>query len=130
MDENSSQTIRLLQLAAGGDQQAWDDLSSRHRDRLHRMVARRIDRRVQSRFDASDIVQETYTDAFRGLKEYLEQPKMPFDLWLRSITWHKLMALLRREAGTEKRDPRRATPKPRSICTSMSPRPATDIGAP
>ena len=76
------------------------------------MVARRIDRRVQMRFDASDILQETFTDAFRGLNEYLEEPKMPFDFWLRSITWHKLMALLRREAGTEKRDPRREIPLP------------------
>ena len=58
---------------------------------------------VQARVDASDVVQDAFLEAWRRLGEYLEQPKMPFYIWLRAITGHKLIALHRFHLGTEKR---------------------------
>jgi len=42
------------------------------RERLRRYIASRLDRRLSSRVDASDIVQETFIDASRRLPEFLQ----------------------------------------------------------
>ena len=54
--------------AAEGDRQAWADLLNAHRPRLRRMVALRLDRRLQGRLDPSDVIQEAYLDAARRLR--------------------------------------------------------------
>jgi RNA polymerase sigma-70 factor (ECF subfamily) len=62
-----------------------------------------MDRRVAARVDASDVLQETYLEAFRRLPKYLRQDKMPFYLWLHWIAREKVLALHRRHLGAEKR---------------------------
>ena len=101
--QDASETIRLLRCAADGEEGPWKELQRRHRARLLRMVKMRMDRRMQARVDASDVVQDAFVEAWKNLGDYLEQPKMPFYLWLRSITGHKLIALHRYHLGTEKR---------------------------
>ena len=63
----------------------------------------RIDRRLAARVDASDVVQETYMEAFQRLPKYLRQEEMPFYLWLHWIAREKVLALHRRHLGAEKR---------------------------
>jgi RNA polymerase sigma-70 factor (ECF subfamily) len=104
MTNDSGQTSELLQRAGQGDPQAVGDLFSRHRDRLRRMVQLRMDRRLQGRLDASDVLQETYLEFSRSLAEYLHNPSMPFFLWLRCVTGRKLHALHRKHLGTQVRD--------------------------
>ena len=43
-----------------------------------RMVALRLDRRLQGRIDPSDVIQDTYLEASTRLAEYLRNPSMPF----------------------------------------------------
>ena len=74
MTRPPSETSRLLADASQGDQQAWGELLERHRDRLRRMVALRLDRRLQGRVDPSDVIQEAYLDAARRLAEYAKDP--------------------------------------------------------
>ena len=104
MSENSSQTDRLLQAAAQGDNDKWGALLTHHRERLRRMVALRLDRRLQGRIDASDVIQEAYLEASARLAEYLKQPTMPFFLWLRFLTSQKLLELHRHHLGAQARD--------------------------
>jgi RNA polymerase sigma-70 factor (ECF subfamily) len=104
MIENSSETRRLLQAGAGGDTEKWGDLLEQHRERLRRMVALRLDRRLQGRIDASDVIQEAYLEASGRLPEYLNQPTMPFFLWLRFLTSQKLLELHRHHLGAQVRD--------------------------
>src|SRR5687767_14088956 len=80
------------------------DLFSQHRERLHRMIELRLDRRVHGRLDASDVLQEAYIEMARSLPDYLAQPSISFFLWLRFITARKLHALHRRHLGTQVRD--------------------------
>lgn len=94
----------LLRQAAGGDPQSWGDLLERSRDRLRRMVALRLDRRLQGRIDPSDVIQEAYLEASVRRAEYLQNPAMPFFLWLRFLTGQKLLALHRHHLGTQSRD--------------------------
>ncbi|MEM6365530.1 MAG: sigma-70 family RNA polymerase sigma factor [Planctomycetota bacterium] len=101
--EDPSETIRLLRLAAHGEQGSWQELMERHRDRLDRMVRLRLDARMQARVDASDVIQDAFVEAWKKLPQFLSEPKMTFFLWLRSITTNKLMALHRFHLGTEQR---------------------------
>jgi RNA polymerase sigma-70 factor (ECF subfamily) len=94
----------LIERLQSGDRSAASDQFAAHRQRLKRMVALRMDRRLNGRIDASDVVQEAYLDAARRLDEYLQDPVIPFFLWLRLLTIQKLAELHRRHLGTKARD--------------------------
>src|SRR6516225_8524091 len=85
MDNNSAETARLLEQARAGNKEALSALFSRHRPRLRRMVELRLDRRLQARIDASDVIQEAYVEVVTRLNEYLSAPSYPLFLWLRLI---------------------------------------------
>ena len=104
MTSDSAQAGELLSRAATGDQQAWGVLLTLHRDRLRRMVALRLDQRLQGRIDASDVIQEAFLDASAGLAGYIQNPVLPFYLWLRFLTGMRLAKLHRHHLGTQMRD--------------------------
>ena len=104
MDNNSAETARLLEQARAGDQAALNEIFARHRPRLRRMVELRLDRRLQARIDASDVVQEAYVDVVTRLDEYLREPNYPLFLWLRLIVGERLLKLHRHHLGTQMRD--------------------------
>ena len=54
---NSGETDQLLRRLSQGDRQEWGALLERHRQRLRRMIALRLDQRLQGRIDASDVIQ-------------------------------------------------------------------------
>jgi RNA polymerase sigma-70 factor (ECF subfamily) len=107
MLENSSETNELLQRAAEGDPEGWGALLTRHEGRLRRLIAFRLDQRLQGRLDPSDVIQETALEAWQCLTDYLRQPTLPFFLWLRGIAGNKLRELHRHHLGTQMRDARR-----------------------
>ena len=100
---DSSQTQELLAGARQGDAAAVNQLLDRHRDSLRRMIELRLDRAVSSRVDASDIVQEVLLEANRRLRDYLNEPKMPFHLWLRHIGQDRLIDAHRRHRQAARR---------------------------
>lgn len=100
----NSEAKRLVEQAADGDEQAWERLMTDHRSRLRRMVALRLDRRLQGRVDASDVIQEACIDAARRLTEYAKAPTMPFYLWLRFLAGQRLLEQHRRHLGAQTRD--------------------------
>jgi RNA polymerase sigma-70 factor, ECF subfamily len=106
MPEETNERDQLLR-AAAGDPGCWEALVGESRQRLRRMIAFRLDGRLQGRVDPSDLVQDSYLEAWRDLKTYIEQPAMPFFLWLRGIAGNKLRELHRHHLGTQMRDPRR-----------------------
>jgi RNA polymerase sigma-70 factor (ECF subfamily) len=95
---------RLIERAVQGDQAAWRELSVKYRDRLRRMVSLRMDRRLQGRVDASDVIQEAMADACGRLTDYRQNPTMPFFLWLRYLTGQRLLEQHRRHLGAQGRD--------------------------
>ena len=96
-------TDRLLAAAAAGDDAARGQLLARHRDRLVRAVARRLDRRLAARVDPSDVVQEALADADRKLPAYLRRRPLPFYPWLRRLALERLLHLHRRHVRARKR---------------------------
>src|SRR5207248_2646216 len=90
---DDAETEELLARARRGDDSARQTLLARHRDRLGRMVAVRLDRRVAPRVDPSDVVQEALFEADRRLPEYLREHPLPFYPWLRRIAWERLVKI-------------------------------------
>src|SRR6516225_36224 len=114
---NSEDRSDLLRRAAEGDEVSWQTLLNRHDKRLRRMIALRLDQRIQGRVDASDVFQETCMAAWKHLPDYLRQPAMPFFLWLRGIAGNKLKELHRHHLGTHMRDAGREV----SLCRGRLP---------
>lgn len=96
-------TSALLNRSAAGDTDARDRLLHRHRDRLRRMVAVRLDPRLAARIDPSDVVQEALADADRKLDKYLRDRPLPFYPWLRQIAWERLVHVHRRHVRASRR---------------------------
>ena len=80
----------LLANAARGDANAVRLLLEQHRERLRRMIAVRLDRRLAPRLDPSDVVQEALADAARRLPDYLRERPMPFYPWLYRLAADRL----------------------------------------
>jgi RNA polymerase sigma-70 factor (ECF subfamily) len=101
---DKSEATHLIEQALRGDQRALGELLGRDRERLRRMVALRLDRRLQGRVDPSDVIQEACLDAARRLPEYHKNPTMPFFLWLRFLTGQRLHDEHRKHLGAAARD--------------------------
>src|SRR5438132_1050644 len=86
---------------AAGDAAAWPELFGRCQPRLRRMVALRLDPQLQGRIDPSDVIQEAYLDASAQLPKYLDQPALPFFLWLRLVTGARLSRLHRHHLNAQ-----------------------------
>jgi RNA polymerase sigma-70 factor (ECF subfamily) len=99
-DESSTFLHRVRE----GGEEALAELFLRYRDRLKRMVHLRMDRRLQGRVDASDVLQEAFMDVAQRGAEFLADPTMPLFLWFRWLTGERLLAIHRRHLGTQKRD--------------------------
>ncbi len=80
----------LIERAVRGDESARHELLELYRDHLRRMVTARLDRRVKSRVDASDIVQETLAEAAGQLDDYLRDQPLPFLPWLRQLASNRI----------------------------------------
>lgn len=93
----------LLRRAGSGDEGALGELFARHRPRLERMLGVRLDRRLNRRMDASDVLQDVYLEMARRMPEYLGNASVPFYVWLRSLAGQRLVDLYRRHLGARMR---------------------------
>jgi RNA polymerase sigma-70 factor (ECF subfamily) len=78
-------------------------LLAEQRDRLKRMVAARLDRRLAARVDPSDIVQEAMLDAAKGFDQYLSDPPLPLYPWLRQFARQRLIQAQRHHITRRRR---------------------------
>ena len=90
-----------IRRAGQGDGRCLEELFTRYRPRLKRMVKLRLDPRVQGRVDPSDVLQQAYLDSCRRLADYLREPALPFFLWLRQLAGHRLELAHRQHLGPE-----------------------------
>ena len=98
------QEREFLDRVARGDSRGLQEVFTRYQERLKRMVRLRLDPRVQTRVDASDVAQEAYLEVAQKLAAYLREPKLPFYLWLRLLTGQKLALAHRQHLGVQARD--------------------------
>jgi RNA polymerase sigma-70 factor (ECF subfamily) len=103
MGPSPPDTEQLLERAGRGDAAAREQLLIGHRDRLRRMVALRLDRRLAARVDPSDIVQESLAEAHRHLSDYLSRRPLPFYPWLRQFAWERVAKQYERHVRAKRR---------------------------
>ncbi len=100
---DATTTQELLDQAKIGNADAVEQLLTRHREPIRRMIDLRLDTAIVQRVDASDVVQEVLIEANRRLRDYLKSPDMPFHLWLRHIAKDRLIDAHRRHHQAQKR---------------------------
>jgi RNA polymerase sigma-70 factor, ECF subfamily len=125
MPDPADDATVLLERAIAGDECALAALFDGYRNRLRRMIRLRLDRRLQGRIDASDILQETYIELKQRLPEFARESSYPFALWLRLMAGQKLMAVHRRHLKAKIRDAGREVslhhgPFPQASSVSMA----------
>lgn len=80
------------------------ELFARYRETLQRMIAFRLDSRVAGKVDGDDILQDAFLESVRRIQDYLDQPSVPFFVWLRQITRQVLIDTHRRYVDAQMRD--------------------------
>jgi len=93
----------LLKQAIEGDDSAVNQLMERHRNSLRQLIRMRLDQKIQKRIDVSDVLQDVLVEANRRLTRYLNDPIMPFHLWLRQIARDRIIDAHRRHRVSAKR---------------------------
>ena len=80
------------------------ELFGRYRETLQRMIAFRLDSRIAGKVDGDDILQDAFLESVRRIQDYLDQPSVPFFVWLRQVTKQVLIDTHRRYVDAQKRD--------------------------
>jgi RNA polymerase sigma-70 factor (ECF subfamily) len=96
----------LIHLAQAGDPRALGRLLELYRTYLALLARLHIRRRLQGKFDASDLVQETFLKAHRHFAQFRGSSEPELVAWLRQILASSLANLVRHYYGTQRRDVR------------------------
>lgn len=94
----------LVQEAKEGNTSTLGNLLEMYRHYLAVLARVQIGQRLQGKIDASDVVQETFMDAYKNFEGFRGETEAQFLGWLRQILANKLANYLRRYFGTQGRD--------------------------
>jgi RNA polymerase sigma-70 factor (ECF subfamily) len=98
--------LRLLHDARHGRADALGQLLDRYRTYLGLLARLQLDRRLQSKVDASDVVQEAFLEAHRDFPNFRGTTEGELVAWLRQVLATNLANCVRRFLGTRCRDVR------------------------
>lgn len=108
----NAKTEQLLTRAAAGDNTAFEELFSVHRSALVRFIQSRMDTRLQQRFDASDVIQETHLESLQRIGDFVNRKPMPFALWIRRTALERFLKMRRRHVDAQRRSVNRENAQP------------------
>jgi RNA polymerase sigma-70 factor (ECF subfamily) len=97
----------LLSKALQGSDLARGELLETYRTYLELLARVELGRRLQTKLDAGDVVQETFLEAHRHFEMFRGRTEPEFVAWLRQILAGRIRNLLRHYLGTKGRDVRR-----------------------
>ncbi len=106
MCEVTNTTARTIELAKTGDKVAIGMVLDGFRTYLTLLARIQIGRRLQSKADPDDVVQEAFLDAHRQFCHFRGETIDELASWLRKIMAGHLAQLVRRYCATEARDVR------------------------
>lgn len=102
-DPYADDTDQLVARTLAGDQHAFSKLDGRYRDRLRCMVDNKLDPKLASRLDPSDIVQEVFVEATMRLQEFLDGKDVSFYVWLRNLATDRMIDAYRFHIRSKRR---------------------------
>jgi RNA polymerase sigma-70 factor (ECF subfamily) len=103
---HSQEAEELLLQARAGDVESRGRLLERFRNYLVLLCRLQIGRRLQGKFDAADVVQETFLRAHDRFEQFQGSSEGELAAWLRQILASRLAGLIRHYCGTHGRDVR------------------------
>ena len=107
-DDNCEPDARALAAWQAGDTTtAIQTLHQLYGARLRQQIAVRLDRRLASRVDPEDVLQEAFLDVMAKLGNYQKERNVPLFHWLRMIVQERIIATHRVHLVAEIRDVRR-----------------------
>ncbi len=107
MDQPLPNQQELLRQLATDREESFARFFQSVKQRLRQIALFRLDYRLRGRVSESDVLQETYVRASQRLDRYLEDPELPFFVWLRMELSQKLVEVHRQHFSAGKRDVRR-----------------------
>ncbi len=111
MESGQSTAIANLLLRAQlGDSAAQNRLFELSRRYLTRLARVRLRRQLQSKVDASDVVQKALLEAHQGLKDFRGKTRQEWLAWLRRILENNQADVIREFCATGKRQIAREVP--------------------
>jgi RNA polymerase sigma-70 factor, ECF subfamily len=105
--EMPSDISLLLAEAKVGSEAARGRLFEHHRSYLELLARLELGRRLKTKVDPSDIVQETFLEAHRSFDSFRGVGEREFAAWLRTILARRIAHLVRRYFRNQGRDVRR-----------------------
>jgi RNA polymerase sigma-70 factor (ECF subfamily) len=101
---NDPTANQLLEQAQHGDREALGHLLEAQRAALHRLAERQLQGRIAVRVDASDVIQQTFLEAYRSFAQFAGQGPRELAAWLRAILDNKVAATIRDHTLLQKRN--------------------------
>ncbi len=95
-----------IALARDGDVEAQGRLLERYQSYLTILARLQINRRLQRKVDAEDIVQEACMGAYRDFHQFRGTTEKELAGWLRQVLAHALANVIRHYQGTQQRNVR------------------------
>lgn len=82
---------------------ALGELFAQNRGRLRAMIQLRLDARLRSRIDPSDVLQEAFVEIVRRTDHFLATTNVPPIVWMRAVTLEQMQHLVRRHLNAQAR---------------------------
>ena len=101
-----SNPLDLLNRAQSGEGEQIGPLLEHYEAYLGLLTRLQISRRLQTKVDGADVVQEVFLQAHRSFSDFRGATEAEFVAWLRTILATRLANIYRRYYGTQRRDVR------------------------
>jgi RNA polymerase sigma-70 factor (ECF subfamily) len=98
---------RLLVEARQGCEACLGTLLELYRNYLQVLARTQMGHQLQAQLSSSDLVQETFLEAYRDFQQFRGQSEAELMSWLRRILLHNLGRVVQRQVQAKKRDVRR-----------------------
>lgn len=99
-----SRIEELIHRARSGDRTAENELMQKCRAYVSLIARAQIEGWMRTKFDASDLVQQTLLEAHQGLEHFKGQTEAEWLGWLRGILNHNTLDFARKYQGAAKRN--------------------------
>jgi len=107
LSNNQPDPQRLLAAARESKHEHLGNLLELYRNYLNLIARTQIDLNLQAQVNPSDLVQETFFEAYRDFGQFRGETEREFIAWLRRILVHNLGNLIEKQVRAKKRDVRR-----------------------
>ncbi len=103
-DMQGSVIIELLERARAGDASAREELFTKCRNYVDLVARAQVESWMQTKIDASDLVQQTLLEAHQGFDGFAGKTEAEWLAWLRRILSHNTQDFIRRFKTADKRN--------------------------